>query len=246
MAIDKDKSLLTAATELRRHAEERLRAKAAELNPPRTEEETQRLVHELEVHKIELEMQNEELLRVQEELELSRNKYAELYDFAPVGYFTFDAAGLIREVNLAGAQLLGIERLLLANKPFTALIADAEGREIFSSHLESVLQRQGMQRCEIRLTGKDGKTIYGQLQSVAVDTIESKDGYILTSIVDGTVGKQLETEIQDAREYAENIVETVREPLVVLEFRPEDSHRQPQLLRYLQGNARGNNREFHL
>ena len=175
-----------------------------------------RLLHELQVHQVELEMQNEELLRAREELEVSRNKYAELYDFAPVGYFTFDAHGLIREVNLAGAQLLGIERRLLVNKPFTSLIADAEGREIFSSHLESVLQGQGMQRCEIRLTGKDGTVIHGQLQSVTVDTSESKDGYILSSIVDGTVGKQLETEIQDAREYAENIVETVREPLVVL------------------------------
>ena len=171
---------------------------------------------ELETQQVELEMQNEELLRAREELELSRNKYAELYDFAPVGYFTFDARGVIREVNLTGAQLLGIERRLLANKPFTSFIADADGREIFSSHLESVLQRQGMQRCEIRLTGKDGTVIHGQLQSVTVDDYESKDGYILSSIVDGTVGKQLETEIQDAREYAENIVETVREPLVVL------------------------------
>ena len=74
-----------------------------------------------------------------------------------------------------------------------------------------------MQKCEIRLTGKDGKVIYGQLQSVTVDASESKDGHILSSIVDGTVGKQLETEIQDAREYAENIVETVRKPLVVLD-----------------------------
>jgi diguanylate cyclase (GGDEF)-like protein/PAS domain S-box-containing protein len=209
--------LVRDITKLRRLAEERLRAKTAKLRPPRTEEETQRLVNELEVQKIELEMQNGELLRVQAELEFSRNKYTELYDFAPVGYFTFDETGLIQEVNLAGAQLLGIERLLLANKPFTGLITDAEGREIFSSHLESVLQRQGMQRCEIRLAGKDGKVIYCLLQSVAVDASESKNGYILTSIVDGTVGKQLETETQDAREYAENIVETVREPLVVLD-----------------------------
>jgi diguanylate cyclase (GGDEF)-like protein/PAS domain S-box-containing protein len=216
MSIDKDKNHFTTATELRRHAEERLRAKMAALQPPRSKEDMQRLVHELEVQKIELAAQNEELLRVQQELELSRNKYAELYDFAPVGYLTFDAAGLIREVNLRGAQLLGIERLLLVNKPFASLIADAEGREIFSSHLENVLQRQGMQKCEIRLTGKDGKVIYGLLQSVTVDAIETKDVHILTSIVDGTVAKQLEMEIQDAREYAENIVETVREPLVVL------------------------------
>jgi len=205
------------AAELLRCAEELLRAKAAGENLPRTGESTQRLVQELEVHQIELEMQNAELLRAREELELSRNKYAELYDFAPVGYFTFDSRGVIREVNLTGAQLLGRERRLLANKTFSSFIADADGKELFARHLESVLHRQGMQRCEISLAGKDGTVIHGQLQSITVDASESTDGYILSSIVDGTVGKQLETEIQDAREYAENIVETVHKPLVVLD-----------------------------
>jgi PAS domain-containing protein len=73
-----------------------------------------------------------------------------------------------------------------------------------------------MQRCEIRLKGRDGRFIHGLLQSVTVEAVESKDGYILCSIVDSTLAKQLETEIQGAREYAENIVETVREPLVVM------------------------------
>jgi PAS domain S-box-containing protein len=216
MGIDNRKFLLTSAVDLRRQAEARLCAKTPELHPPRTKEETQRLVHELEVHQIELEMQNAELRLAQEELELSRDTYAELYDFAPVGYFTFDSRGQIREVNLTGAHLLGIERRLLVNKPFARFIADADGREIFTGHLERVLQRNGMQRCEIRLTGKDGTVIHGQLQSVSVDTGESKDGHILCSIVDGTIGKQLETEIQEARKYAENVVETVRKPLVVL------------------------------
>jgi PAS domain S-box-containing protein len=238
MGINKDKSQSTQAADLRRQAKERSLAKSAELHQPGTEETTQRLDHELGVYQIELEVQNTELHRAQEELEsqqielelqneelsiareeieLSRNKFAELYDFAPVGYFTFDSHGVILEVNLTGAQLLGIEQRLLAAKPFTRFIADADGREIFSSHLESVLQRQGMQRCEIRLAGKDGKVIHGQLQSVTVDDIGSKEGHILSSIVDGTVARQLETEIQDAREYAENIVETVRKPLVVLD-----------------------------
>ena len=90
------------------------------------------------------------------------------------------------------------------------------GGEVFSHHLESVLERTGIQRCDLRLKKKDGTVIHGQLQSVTLDTTESKDSYILSSIVDGTAGKQLETEIQDARKYAENIVETVREPMVVL------------------------------
>jgi PAS domain S-box-containing protein len=212
MGIDKDKSLLTATPQLRRRAEDRLRAKKAKLHPPRTEEAAQRMVHELEVHQIELEMQNAEMHRSHVELELSRNKYAELYDFAPIGYFTFDTRGLIREVNLAGAQLLGTERRLLANKPFISFVAGADEKKIFSNHLESVLQRQGMKKCEIRIKGKDGKVIHGQLQSVALDTIEGKDGYILSSIVDGTVGKQLGEELQKAHNKLEfTVIERTKE-----------------------------------
>ncbi|MBC7962623.1 MAG: EAL domain-containing protein [Steroidobacteraceae bacterium] len=194
MKSDKDKSLPADSSELRRQAEKRLHAKTADLHPPRTRETMQCLVHELEVHQIELEMQNEELCITQEELEVSRNTYAELYDFAPVGYFTFDACGLIREVNLTGAKLLGLDRRELIKKPFSSFIADADGREIFPSHLASVMQVPGMQKCEIKLSGKDGSTVHGQLQSVALDDIERKDGYILSSIVDGTAGKQMEEE----------------------------------------------------
>ena len=238
MGINKSNKLVTELADFLRHAEERLHTKTAELSPLRTTEATQRLVNELEVYQlememqntelrraqeelenqqVELEMQNEELKRVQDDLELSRNTYSELYDFAPVGYVTFDAAGVIRKINLSGAQLLETDRQLLLNKPFTAFIADAAGRTIFAGHLETVLQRAGMQRCELTLTGKNGTVIYGQFQSVAVCDIESKKAHILSSIVDGTVAKQLGVEIQDAREYAENIVETVRKPLVVLD-----------------------------
>jgi diguanylate cyclase (GGDEF)-like protein/PAS domain S-box-containing protein len=184
-------------------------------------QETQNKLEEwnqkLEVHQIELKKQNEELRRVQAELELSRNKYSGLYDAAPIGYFTFDGQGVIREANLTGACLLGIERQLLARVPFNIFIADADGREIFSQHLNNVLQKQVMQRCEIRLSAKDGTVIYGKLQSVIQESVENIEGYILCSIVDDTVGKQLESKIQDAREYAENIVETVSKPLVVLD-----------------------------
>ena len=238
MATDKETNLLNSAAELRRKAEERLRMKTAEANPPRSKEATQRLVNELEIYQIEmeeqntelrraqeelenqqveLEMQNEELQRVQGDLELSRNKYSELYDFAPIGYFTFDAAGLIQNVNLTGAQMLGIERSSLIDRSFNAFIADTDGREIFSQHLASVLRGSEMQRCEIKLTGKKGNVLYGQLQSVTVDASTRKDSHVLSSIVDGTVAQQLGAEVQDAREYAENIVETVRKPLVVLD-----------------------------
>jgi len=178
--------------------------------------ELRRVQEELEGQQIELEMQNEDLIRVQSELEISRNTYTELYDFAPVGYFTFDAHGCIQNVNLNGALLLGIERQLLVNKHFSAFIADADDSENFSQHLETVLRNQEMQRCEISLTGKNGAEIIGQFQSVAVYDNEQKEGHILSSIIDVTLAKQLEAEIREAREYAENIVDTIRKPLLVI------------------------------
>ena len=190
-----------SAALLRRNAEERLQERSA--HPSRTGEETGRLLHELEVHQIELEMQNEELRQAQFELETSRDMFSELYDFAPVSYFTFDAQGCIGALNLMGAQLLGVDRSQLSGRPFVGFITDAEGREIFSRHRAAVLQGNGVQRCEIRLKGKEGAVIHGQLQSVLADKIGNRDGSILSSIVDGTVGRQLADELQKAHDCLE-------------------------------------------
>jgi PAS domain S-box-containing protein len=236
LGIDKKKSPAAAAAEPRHLAAEQLHAdpvvyqarikkdlqgldlglEAYQIELEVQNEELLRTQQELETQQIELEMQNEELQQAREEVEASRNKYTELYDFAPVAYFTFDARGVIQEVNLTGALMLGVERQLLTNKPFIGFMADASGREIFSGHLEAVLQSRSLQRCEIQLLGKGGAVIHGQLQSGTVDTPDNSRGYILSSIIDGTAGKQLEMEIKEAREYAENIVETVHNPLVVL------------------------------
>ncbi len=154
--------------------------------------------------------------QAQDEIVASRNIYAELFDFAPVAYFVFDTQGVIREANLSGSHLLGIERHLLAGKPFSSFVANEEGKEEIAQHLESVVRREGMQKCDIRLTGNDGTEIFGQLQSVLVGSEKSGNMCILSSVVDGTVGEKLKKDILGALEYAENIVETVREPLVVL------------------------------
>src|SRR3954451_1196339 len=125
---------------LRRSAEGRLgtkQAKARESSPdasvpPRTKEPgkipdaTERLVHELEVHQIELEMQNEELRRATETLEAAKAEYTDLYDFAPVGYFTFDGAGVIRRLNLTGARLLGGERSSAVRNLFESFVAEED------------------------------------------------------------------------------------------------------------------------
>ncbi|HSO26340.1 MAG TPA: PAS domain-containing protein, partial [Methanobacteriaceae archaeon] len=95
------------------------------------------IVHELRVHQIELEIQNEELREAQIKLEDSRRKYFELYNFAPVGYFTLDEKGIILDVNLAGAGLLGVERRNLNKIALINFIA-SEHRHIFYQHLKKV------------------------------------------------------------------------------------------------------------
>jgi PAS domain-containing protein len=107
---------------LRRQAEERLQT--ADESAPRALalEEAKRLIHELHVHQIELELQNDELLRTQEALETARSRYFDLYDLAPIGYVTLTEEGMIREANIAAAALLETPRVGLAGRPLTRFI----------------------------------------------------------------------------------------------------------------------------
>jgi len=199
--MKKDRNQPTAADKLRNSAENQIKqTDAVETGRSGTDHETLRLLHELQVHRIELEMQNNQLLQAQEELELSRNSYVELYDYAPVSYFIFDAQGLILEANLAGAQLLGTERQLLIRKHFSSFIADADGRGTFSSHLALVLQRKVTLRCEIRLVSDDGVAFHVQLQSMAKEKIGDNSGYISTTIIDVTERRRAEEALRQSEE----------------------------------------------
>ncbi|MFH7326100.1 sigma-54 interaction domain-containing protein [Desulfurivibrio sp. C05AmB] len=215
MGIDKGKPRQTAAGKLHRQKAEQPQAPVGGgIHQARTEPEAQRLLHELTVHQIELEMQNAELRNTREELELSRNRYAELYDFAPVGYFTIDAGGLIREVNLAGAQLLGIERQRLVKMPFSDLLSNAASREIFSRHRDAVSHNQGMQKCEIDLKRKDGTTLPVELQSIMVKNIGDKVDYIHTTVLDVSDRRRAEDALQKAYGTLEQMVEKRTQALV--------------------------------
>jgi len=142
MGSTKDKKL-SASVELRRQAEERLRLKTAESRPPRTEEDAQRLIHELQVHRIELEMQNEELLRTQVALELSRNKYEALYDFAPVGYFTIDAHGLNRGGKFERRPFAGNREGIAAQAALYQFHRGSGGQKDFFETLRRSLSETG-------------------------------------------------------------------------------------------------------
>lgn len=151
-------------------------------------------------------MQNHELRHSQEALELSRNTYVELYDFAPVGYFTFDLNGVIREVNLTGAQLLGIERKQLLGVPFSLYIADEDDRTIFVEQLKLLPHRQVLLRCEIALADSNGVACCVQLQSIYKETAINRSGYICTTIIDITQRKRIEAKLKETHDELESKV----------------------------------------
>src|SRR3989304_919233 len=153
------------------------------------------LLHEFMVYQAELEIQNEELRAAQQKLEESRSKYSDLYDFAPIGYFTFDKHGTILEVNLTGAQLLGIERSRLLKKPFP-LHASGHHKSIFFSHLKDVFETRRGQTCELKLIKKDGLQFYARLESIAVSDSAGNNSFCRTAISDITVHKRAENEIE--------------------------------------------------
>jgi diguanylate cyclase (GGDEF)-like protein/PAS domain S-box-containing protein len=180
------------AADLRRQAETKLsERKKREAAPPATESDTWRLVHELEVHQIELEMQNEELQRLQEKLEESRAKYFDLYDLAPVAYLTLSAQGLILEGNLTVAKLLGIEKSQLLSKPATRFIV-REDQAIFHSHLQRLFETCVPQVCELRMIGKGSVTFWVQLDANLVIDAGTGPSLCRVALSDITTLKQVE------------------------------------------------------
>ena len=121
------------------------------------------LIHELEVHQIELKMQNDELRRIQGELEKTRDRYSYLYDFAPVGYFTLSEKGIIEEANLTLASMLGIERNALIGKPFFRFVR-RDDQDIFYELRQRFLETEKPQSCELRLVKKDGYEFYARME----------------------------------------------------------------------------------
>jgi diguanylate cyclase (GGDEF)-like protein/PAS domain S-box-containing protein len=153
------------AVELRHQAEARLSNRK---KSPITETDLLRLIHELEVHQIELEMQNEELIQARAEVEQAYRQYADLYDFAPVGYFTLGQDGSIRQVNLVGANLLGVERDTLINRRLGLFIAVAH-RPAFNNFHERLLSGQGRETCDLKVLKNNNETIWVRVEATCFE-----------------------------------------------------------------------------
>lgn len=153
--------------ELRERAERRLEEESEPWSPKARRlslDEVQQVVHELRVHQIELEMQNEELRRAQTALELSRERYFELYDLAPVAYLTLSESSAILEANLTAVRLLGEERSTLLRRPFTRFILP-ESQDVYYQHRRRLFDTGDAQRCELEMRGADETVFTASLES---------------------------------------------------------------------------------
>jgi len=153
----------TPDSELRRKAEKRLKETSSTKDfSGASHESMATLIQELEVHQIELKMQNDELRRIQGDLEKTRDRYSHLYDFAPLGYFTLSENGIIEEANLTLSSMLESERSALIGKPFTRFVL-RDDQDIFFKHRQNLLETETPQSCELRLIKIDGHDFYARL-----------------------------------------------------------------------------------
>ncbi|MGA2330776.1 MAG: PAS domain S-box protein [Syntrophales bacterium] len=182
--MKKDTSKTKHVYDLRKRAEKKIPGATDSIGKMSTPE-IQKLVHELHVHQIELEMQNEALQKSQTETAESQYKYSDLYDFAPVGYFTFDRKGHIIEANVTGASLLGAEKRSLAKQPFQRFIIPGYF-SIFQSHLQKAQETRSKQICKLKLTGKDGSLFDALIDTIVVIDGEGKFDHYRSAVTDIT------------------------------------------------------------
>ncbi len=219
--MSEDKTLSDGRFELRRRAEEALQGKSIDVQTLSVEE-IHRLIHELQVHQIELEMQNEALRQTQQHLETARDQYSDLYDFSPLGYFSIAETGLILQANFTGAALLGVQRRFLIGMPFFRFVA-RQDQDRYYRHRKQVYALQDRQSCELKMVKGDGTQFYGQMESVGLRGRDGSMSHMRTVISEITERKRAEDALrinekrcQDLYDNAPDMYFTIAEDGTVL------------------------------
>jgi PAS domain S-box-containing protein len=190
-----------------RPADERRPKTAAARSGPPTNHDAQRMVHELKVHQIELEMQNAELRRTRRDVEAALEKYTDLYELAPVGFFSIDEVGVIQDANLTGAGLLGIERSRLINRRLQSFVT-ADSRPTWIAFLKRVFSGSGRQICEVLLINDQSDVpFWAGLEATAADATE--DGLRWCRVALGDISARKDAE--DAQRRIEILAVTNQE-----------------------------------
>lgn len=190
MARQKDRDRLDNPGKLRRRAESAWGSRGSAADKL-SEEEVCRLIYELEVHQSELEIQNEEMHRIQEELVNARDKYADLYDFAPIGYLTISENGRILQANLTAAKLLGIDREILLGKWLPQFIV-SDDQDVYYQHRRAVIATKTQQTCEVKMVTGGGTPFAAAMLSTGMADVDGTVVRWRTVISDVTAHKQVE------------------------------------------------------
>ena len=222
--LKKRKSDRSPLEELCRKAEEKAKFENP-LTAGNSSSETQKLIYELQVHQIELEMQNEELRQAQGLLEESRSRYIDLYDFAPLGYLTLDGHGIIQEVNYTAACLVQVESAQLIGWHFNNFIVP-EDLGAFLGHLNLVLNLRGRQTIELRLKRKDKQEVFISLESTFYQDT-AKRSLVRTAFTDITERRQAEEALERLRLQNELILKSAGEGIFQLNLSGEVTFANP-------------------
>ena len=211
MADKKKSREVPDLVEQRRKAEAKLAERRKHTGPlPSMDTEVQRLVYELEVHQIELEMQNEELLQARTEREAALDHYTDLYDFAPTGYFTLARDSTISKLNLTGAKLLGLERSKLLKKRF-GLFVDDEFRVAFIDFLERVFECNEKESFQVELRKEGGESHWVLIEAICTDEQQECSAVI----VDLTERKEAEKALINSEERFRELVTTINSGVAI-------------------------------
>lgn len=192
---------------LRERAEELLNTSYADI-AGMSNEDVRKLVHELQVHQIELEIQNEDLREAQIELSHSRDRYSDLYEFAPVGYLTLDRQGVIQEANLTAATMLGVERNRLANRKLTDFLSD-DAKDAWHLHRREVFSDEAKKSCELAPNPAHGNPLTVRLESLAFRDEDGNLSECRTALIDVTIVRQARQQLEESEQRYHRLTDAV-------------------------------------
>ena len=178
----------------------------------KSETDPQRLLHELQVHQVELELQNDELWKTRDEMEAGRDKYSDLYDFAPIGYLTLDREGTIVEANLAGASLLGVDRAALMKRRFGAFVSPAD-RAAFAAFLQQVFETKAREECDVQLLLKSTELVDVRIRAIVSSTAQ----VCRMAVTDITEHKRAEAKVRVSEVRYRRLFEAAHDGVLILD-----------------------------
>ncbi len=177
-----------------------------------SESNTARLLHDLQVHQIELELQNEELIQTRARMKDAYQQYTDLYDFAPVGYFTLGQDGTIRDVNLAGTNLLGVEKSKLIKRRM-ALFVTETSRPVFNAFFEKLISDSGLAFCEMNFEKEEGDLLCAHMEATCFEGSHE----CRAVLIDITARKQVEEKLRESEEKFRSLIEKSNDGITLID-----------------------------